>query len=190
MKTTKNKDKDTSQKICAVEFDDNALDNALLEPESFKDIKLMIEQSFDIASSEYIIGGDMGGNAGEKLEVFVMFTNNEEMQRINKEQRDIDTPTDVLSFPLMEAFDGKAVCYELDINPETDRLMMGDIIISLEQAAKQAVQYGHSLLREITFLALHGLLHLMGYDHQDPMREQVMRNKQREILDELNIKRD
>lgn len=126
---------------------------------------------------------------GEDMEVFVMFTNNESIQRVNKEQRDVDAPTDVLSFPLLEAMDGEAVCHEEDVNPETDRIMLGDIIISLERAAEQATQYGHSLLREITFLAVHGMYHLMGYDHDVPEREQLMFQKQEAVLQELNITR-
>ena len=126
---------------------------------------------------------------GEDMEVFIMFTNNENIQRVNKEQREVDAPTDVLSFPLLDAQDGEAVCYEEDVNPETDRLMLGDIIISLERAAEQATQYGHSLLREITFLAVHGMFHLMGYDHDVPEREQLMFAKQEAVLQELNITR-
>lgn len=126
---------------------------------------------------------------GEDMEVFVMFTNNAGIQRVNKEQRDLDAPTDVLSFPLLDARDGDAVCYEEDVNPETDRLMLGDIIISLERAAEQAVQYGHSLLREITFLAVHGMYHLMGYDHDEPEREAEMFAKTEAVLQELGITR-
>ena len=159
-----------------IKFDENSL-----EFKGMKKIEEVIEKTLNLAVKKFLMGED--------LEVFVMFTNNEGIQKINEEQREIDSPTDVLSFPLLNAFDGEAQCFEEDVNPETDRIMMGDIIISLERAAEQAESYGHSLLREITFLALHGMLHLMGYDHMEPDREEVMLERQRSILNELNIMR-
>ena len=152
------------------------------EYKGMKQIEAVITKAFNLAVKKYLMGED--------LEVFVLFTNNEDIQKVNREQREIDAPTDVLSFPLMNAFDGETVCYEEDINPETDRFMMGDIIISLERAAEQAQEYGHSLIREVTFLAVHGMFHLMGYDHEDKDREELMFKKQEEILKELSILRD
>lgn len=169
---------------CSVQFeygDPVRFEDASLEYQGMQKIEDMITQAMNLAAKGFLMGED--------LEVFVMFTNNEGIRKVNCEQRDIDAPTDVLSFPLLEAFDGESVCHEEDINPETDRIMLGDIIISLEKAAEQAQQYGHSLMREITFLALHGMFHLMGYDHEEPEREKLMFTKQEEILQELQVTR-
>ena len=169
---------------CSVQFEYGkpvGFDGNSQEYKDMKEIEDLIVKAFNLAVRQFLMGEDM--------EVFVMFTNNEYIQRVNEKQRDINEPTDVLSFPMLEAIDGTAVCGDSDINPETDRIMLGDIIISLEQAARQAVQYGHSLKREITFLALHGLLHLMGYDHDELPREELMFKKQEDILNELGIGR-
>lgn len=175
---------DTERK-CLVQFEYGApvrFEEGSLEYKGMWEIENAIVEACNLAVKNFLMGDD--------VEVFVMFTNNEGIRRVNKEQREIDAPTDVLSFPLLEAFDGEAVCYEEDINPETDRVMLGDIIISLERAAEQAEEYGHSILREITFLALHGMLHLMGYDHEEEEREKLMFDKQNKILNELNILRN
>lgn len=124
-----------------------------------------------------------------KLEVFVLLTNNEEIRALNKEQRDIDSATDVLSFPLLELWDGEGDIAPEDFNPETGRLMMGDIIISLERAKEQSIEYGHSFLRETAFLATHGAFHLMGYDHDVPERERLMFSSQESVLKEIGLER-
>lgn len=118
------------------------------------------------------------------FEVSVSFVNNEEIHRLNKEYRNIDRPTDVLSFPL-----GGNGSY--DVNNETEALLLGDIVISIETALKQAEIYGHSLEREIGFLTVHSMLHLLGYDHeQGKLQERIMREKEESILDNLGISRD
>jgi len=170
---------------CLVQFEYSktvGFDKSSQEYNDMKEIEKKIIVAFNIAVRQFLMGED--------LEVFIMFTNNEHIKKVNKEQRDLNEPTDVLSFPMMEACDGAAVCNDFDINPETDRIMMGDIIVSLDAAAMQAVQYGHSLTREITFLAVHGLLHLMGYDHNVLPREELMFDKQKEILEEAGITRN
>jgi len=142
--------------------------------EGMRKIEDVIEKAFDLASSKYL--------PGEKLEVFIIFTDNKDMQEINREQRDIDKPTDVLAFPMMNALDGSATYCEQDINPETGRFVLGDIVISVEMAAEQAIKHGHSLNKGLLFLALHGFLHLMGYDHDEPDRKKFMFDKQREVM--------
>lgn len=128
----------------------------------------------------------------EQLEVSVSFVGEEEIRELNKEYRNNDNVTDVLSFPAVENPDRGVINVEehaADLNPETWLLNLGDIIICLPRAKVQAKEYGHSLKREVAFLALHSLLHLLGYDHMIPEDEQQMTALQTEILDKLNIKR-
>jgi len=112
----------------------------------------------------------------EPCEVSVLFVVNADIQKLNQEYRDINQPTDVLSFPLLENFD--AISGEL-----------GDIVISVDKAKAQAEEYNHSLEREIAFLTAHSMLHLLGYDHMDKDTELEMQRRQTEILDKLGIKR-
>ncbi len=128
----------------------------------------------------------------EQLEVSVSFVGEDEIRELNKEYRNNDNVTDVLSFPAVENPDRGVINVEehaADLNPETWLLNLGDIIICLPRAKAQAKEYGHSLKREVAFLALHSLLHLLGYDHMMPEDEQQMTALQTEILDKLNIKR-
>lgn len=118
---------------------------------------------------------------GNSAEVDVTLVDDEEIREINKEQRRIDSSTDVLSFPLGE--NG-----EYDANPKTGALMLGDIVISVETALKQADLYGHGLEREIAFLTVHSMLHLLGYDHVNGGMEQaIMREKEEAVLDALGL---
>lgn len=128
-----------------------------------------------------------------EAEISVTLTDNEGIHAINKEFREIDRPTDVLSFPLVEyetpgEFD---LLEEVDecFNPETGELMLGDIIISLDKVEEQAAEYGHTALREYAFLIVHSMLHLMGYDHMEEDEAAVMEAKQRAILEILEISR-
>ena len=128
----------------------------------------------------------------EQLEVSVSFVGEDEIRELNKEYRNNDNVTDVLSFPAVENPDRGVINVEehaADLNPETWLLNLGDIIICLPRAKAQAKEYGHSLKREVAFLALHSLLHLLGYDHMIPEDEQQMTSLQKQILDKLNIKR-
>ncbi|WP_193774692.1 rRNA maturation RNase YbeY [Vallitalea guaymasensis] len=129
-----------------------------------------------------------------EIEVSVTITNNEEIRKINREHRDMDKPTDVLSFPLID-FTKPSEFEDIDedndewFDLDTGELMLGDIIISLERAYEQAKEYGHSIEREIGFLTAHSMLHLMGYDHIINEEEQVMNAKQQQILNEVGLKR-
>ncbi len=118
----------------------------------------------------------------DDAEVSLTFTDNEEIRRLNNEFRQIDRETDVLSFPL-----GDENGYE--INPETDALLLGDIVISLEKAKAQSEEYGHSMKREVAFLIAHSLFHLLGYDHMTPEEETEMFAKQEKVLQTLGITR-
>ena len=120
-------------------------------------------------------------NFTDLAEVDVTFVDDEAIHKLNLEQRNIDSSTDVLSFPLGE--NG-----QYDTNPESGAVMLGDIVISVEHAVAQAELYGHSIQREIAFLTVHSMLHLLGYDHvQGGLEETVMREKQDEILDKLGL---
>ena len=117
------------------------------------------------------------------VEVSVRFVDDEEIHTLNLQYRNVDRSTDVLSFPLGE--DGV-----YDINYSTGAKMLGDIVISVEHAIEQAKTYGHSLQREIGFLTVHAMLHLLGYDHEAGGIEQVrMREKEETILTQLGLKR-
>lgn len=120
----------------------------------------------------------------ENAEVSVSFVSNSEIRLLNKNYRNKDRVTDVLSFPLMEE-------NNVERNPETGYVLLGDIVISLETAVKQAANYGHSLEREIGFLTVHSMLHLLGYDHESsPLDERIMREKEESVLEKLGISRD
>lgn len=121
----------------------------------------------------------------EKCEISVSIVRDEEIREINKQFRNIDNPTDVLSFPQLTFEEGEMA----DVN-ENEEIILGDIIISLERAKAQAVEYGHSLKREISFLTAHSMLHLMGYDHMEPAEEEEMFAKQKEILEKAGIPRE
>ena len=117
-------------------------------------------------------------------EVSVSFVSNAEIRRLNKFYREKDKSTDVLSFPL-----GENGVY--DSNPETGSKLLGDIVISMETAVKQAEIYGHSLEREIGFLTVHSMLHLLGYDHETtPLDAAIMHEKEEFILEKLGISRE
>lgn len=118
---------------------------------------------------------------GRRAEVSVTFTDNEKIHVLNREYRNVDRPTDVLSFPLS---DGE------DYDTDGDAVLLGDIVISLERAQTQAEEYGHSFEREVAFLTVHSMLHLLGYDHEtSPEDERDMFARQDEILISAGITR-
>lgn len=122
----------------------------------------------------------------------ILFADADEIRRLNREFRDRDSVTDVLSFPANELM-GPICDYpeppELELDPETGEVVLGDIAVCVERAEEQAKEYGHSLKRELCFLAVHGTLHLMGYDHEQPGDEAAMTDVQEKILNNLGIMR-
>lgn len=123
-----------------------------------------------------------------EAEVNVILTDNEAIREINRDQRQIDAATDVLSFPMVDYespsdFDHVEEAVEDYFNPETGELMLGDIVISVDKVEEQAEKYGHSQTRELAFLVAHSMLHLCGYDHMEEDERLVMEEKQREILE-------
>lgn len=142
-------------------------------------IKKAIEESLDFEECDF------------SAQVSVTIVDNDEIKEINKEHRGIDKPTDVLSFPMLE-FDeeGNAIDCDFDMF-EDGKVLLGDIVISAERANEQAKEFGHSFRREMAFLTVHSMLHLLGYDHvDDPEGEKMMFEKQKEILDIMGIKRE
>ena len=122
------------------------------------------------------------------LSVFIRVTDDDEIRTINREQRGVDRATDVLSFPMNEltpgAFDPDACEWDY----ETDRAMLGDMVISMERCAEQAETYGHSFAHEVSYLTVHSVLHLLGYDHVDEGEDKRrMRAREKEIMRLLDV---
>jgi len=123
-------------------------------------------------------------------EVSVTFTDDATIHEYNREYREIDRATDVLSFPACQFESGKVEVRGENIDPETGLLFLGDIMISLERANAQAAEYGHSRLRETAFLMAHSLLHLLGYDHMTDAEAKRMESLAESALEKLGITRD
>ena len=143
----------------------------LSPPENFEEL---VEKCARAALDEEQIEDD--------AEVSVTLVDNERIRELNNEFRGIDRETDVLSFPLGDE-------NGFETNPDTDAILLGDIVISLEKAQSQAEEYGHSFLREVAFLLTHSLFHLLGYDHMTPDEEKEMFAKQEKVLEKLGITR-
>jgi probable rRNA maturation factor len=121
----------------------------------------------------------------QDAELSVTFVDNEKIKEINRVYRSKDQVTDVISFAMEEQGEGEVSIVGVDMPP-----VLGDIIISVPRASEQAEEYGHSFTRELGFLAVHGLLHLLGYDHMTEEDEKKMFGKQKEILDAYGLKRE
>ena len=129
-----------------------------------------------------------------EVQVNIILTNNDEIQQINLEQRGIDAPTDVLSFPMIEyAYPSDFTVLEADgmdnFDPDSGELILGDIVISVDKVLEQAEKYNHEVKREYAFLIAHSMLHLFGYYHMDELERENMELKQDEILTRLGITR-
>lgn len=131
----------------------------------------------------------------EKYEIGLLLVDNEAIRQLNKDYRKIDSPTDVLSFALQEKTEDEPDIYfdedDAAVNDFSEEMenMLGDIVISLERAREQAAEYGHSLDREIVFLAVHGTLHLLGYDHDSEEQTRSMRDMEEKIMDKIGLMR-
>ena len=126
------------------------------------------------------------------LGVEIVFVDGDEIQRLNREMRNIDKVTDVLSFPALDGIKGEAIKaeehpYEID---EDGILTLGSIVVCCDRAKEQAEEYGHSYEREKHYLITHGVLHCLGYDHEDEGEKAEMRRKEEEVLQGLGIGRD
>lgn len=134
-------------------------------------------------------------NCPYESEINVLLTDNEGIHQFNMQYRNIDRPTDVLSFPNLSyenpADFEAAAANEADcFNPETGELVLGDIIISVDKVKEQAANYGHSEKREFAFLVAHSMLHLCGYDHMEEAEAKQMEAKQEDVLNKLGITRE
>ncbi|MBQ8030135.1 MAG: rRNA maturation RNase YbeY [Butyrivibrio sp.] len=130
------------------------------------------------------------------VEIGLTITDDDGIKELNSQFRDIDKPTDVLSFPNVSyETAGDFSVFESDqkvdlINPDTGKIMFGDIVINEKRVREQAIEYGHSERREFAFLVAHSMLHLCGYDHMESDEATVMEKKQEEVLSSLGITRD
>lgn len=128
-------------------------------------------------------------------EVSVILIDNEEIREINLKQRGIDKITDVLSFPMLhypqnKVFKDVYLNYEFDQSDLYDeRLVMGDVALSLEKSKEQSEEFGHSFIRECAYLTVHSILHLLGYDHMEEVPKNIMRKREEEILNNFKISR-
>lgn len=147
--------------------------NSELELEDLSLYEELISRGFQVAAG-------LEGLQGE-IEVSITFVTDDTIQELNREYRGIDDPTDVLSFPQDDD--------DFGVQEGLPRVL-GDIIISLEQAREQAKEYGHSITREVLYLAVHGFFHLLGYDHQSQDEQSSMRKREEQVLGELDLGRE
>ena len=150
-------------------------ENLLLPSKAKETVQNVLQQAADLLE------------LGPEVEISVLLVDNETIRSLNRDYRNKDAATDVLSFPMEEAMDGEPE--PAVIGGPTERLL-GDLVISVEMAVAQAAEYGHSLERELAFLSVHGLLHLLGYDHESGVEaEAAMQAEEKRILSVLGIER-
>lgn len=129
---------------------------------------------------------------GDDMEVSIVLTDDENIRSLNNDHRGIDKKTDVLSFPMLEYEVPGKLPTELCVDArsyDTNEIILGDVVISVPTLIEQAKEYGHDNLREYAFLLTHSFLHLLGYDHIEDGDASIMEDKQKEILEQLNITR-
>jgi probable rRNA maturation factor len=148
-----------------------------------------LEGKVDRRLLEKVLAEALSGRPlAQPLSVGVTITTDEGIQELNRRHRGIDSPTDVLSFPLLdyESPERPRLLFPL---PPGEPLSLGDLVISYERAVEQAESYGHSLERELAFLAVHGAMHLLGYDHEDPADAEEMRSQEEAVLRPMGLTR-
>jgi probable rRNA maturation factor len=157
--------------------------------------KLEVTEEFVAKLTEVIEFALKEEEVNIKCEVSLLFVDNDEIREINNENRGIDRETDVLSFPMLE-YEDKKVFKEIykdykfsPIDFDGEELVLGDIVLSLEKVLEQSKDFNHSYEREASYLVVHSVLHLLGYDHMEEDEKKVMRNREEEILNKLNITR-
>ena len=139
------------------------------------------EEIIELETVEKILYSAIEKEKLENISFNLIIVNNEYIHELNKTYRHIDRPTDVITFALEDE--------DSIVLPNEERIL-GDIYISIDKAKEQAEEYGHSLLRELSFLAVHGFYHLLGYDHQTKEEEKVMFERQEEVLESYGIRRE
>lgn len=145
-----------------------------------EDLKVPAEYVQNVTAAAEKVGELYGVDNGE---VSITLTNNDYIHELNREYRGIDRPTDVLSFALNES-------EEPEVTGGSDINVLGDLVISVERAEEQAKDFGHSVKREMAFLTVHGMLHLLGYDHMEEADRLEMEKEQRFVMEKLGIPRD
>ncbi len=143
-------------------------------PEAWRLIKRAVRAALDVEGID------------APCEMFVLLTDDEGIRAINLENRGIDAPTDVLSFPMNESLPGQFDASKAERDMDTGLVLLGDMVVSLERARAQGEEYGHGFAREISYLTVHSVLHLLGYDHMDegPMKKQ-MRLREKAVMSTL-----
>lgn len=142
---------------------DNRQDFMEITEENMKSLEKAIAKTIEVEQAE----GD--------FEVSVSFVTNKEIKELNKVYRNVDQETDVLSFPMDDDEDCEGV------------IMLGDVILSTEKIIEQAAEFGHSLEREMIYLTVHSMLHLLGYDHMDEVEKEEMRSREKEVMKALQL---
>mgnify|MGYP000952882554 FL=1 len=146
--------------------------------------KVEVSKELEDLIAKVINAALLAENVSGDVEVSIVLVDDEYIQNLNKNYRSIDAPTDVLSFAMRESVDESDISFECE-----EEELLGDVVISLERARSQAEEYGHSIEREIGFLVTHGILHLLGYDHETESERAVMRNKEEKILESIGLTR-
>lgn len=146
--------------------------------------KIKVSKELESLIAKVVNAALLAENVSGDVEVSIVLVDDEYIQNLNKSYRSIDAPTDVLSFSMRESVDESDISFECD-----EEELLGDVVISLERARSQAEEYGHSIEREIGFLTTHGILHLLGYDHETESERAVMRNKEEGILESIGLTR-
>ncbi|QBD85433.1 rRNA maturation RNase YbeY [Clostridium tetani] len=163
------------------------IDNRQNKIKAQEDLDKLINEIIDYALKKE--GVDIG------YEISVIYVDNEIIKEINNDTRGINKETDVLSFPMLEYPKGRVFSesyreYSFGVEYLNEgNLVLGDIVLSLEKALEQSKEYNHSFLREVCYLVVHSVLHLLGYDHIDEEEKVIMRKKEEEILESFNISR-
>lgn len=152
----------------------------------YNDDALVSRELTNIFSEAADICIEKEGFSAENMEISITFATKDEIRQLNKAYRNVDNHTDVLSFPLIDDFN-QLEDYDEDVNGE--QIMLGDVVICLEKAREQAEEYGHSLQREIVYLFVHSLCHLLGYDHMTDEDKAEMRRLEEEVMSALNLER-
>ena len=160
-------------------------------------MELLFNDSTNKDSSQSLISEILNSavielNQPKNLEAEILIVDEDEIREINANSRGIDKVTDVLSFPMLDLKAGEIIREEkfsLEMNLETGNIFLGSIVICLTKAKQQSEEFGHSFEREVAYLALHGLLHLLGYDHEKENDKEIMREAEEKILTKLNFLR-
>ncbi len=153
------------------------------------DVAEELEERVNRAFLERVLAEALKGRRPfSPLEVGLTITTDEEIRELNRRYRDVDSPTDVLSFPMLD-YDGPERPVALFPSAPGEPTSIGDIVISYPRAMEQAAAYGHSPERETAFLLVHGVMHLLGYDHEDPGDEEAMRREEEAVLERLGLTR-